>query len=95
MAELRRQEGIAAKALEFTILTAARSGETRGVPSGGELDLARKVWTVPPERMKREREHRGPLTASAIAIIDYMREVRQNSSFFQATRRTSLRPIWR
>jgi integrase len=52
------------------------------VPWDGELDLARKVWTVPPERMKREREHRVPLTASAIAIIDYMREVRQNSFVF-------------
>jgi integrase len=82
MAELRRQEGIAARALEFAILTAARSGETRGLPWEGELDLVRKVWTVPPARMKREREHRMPLTASVIAIIDYMREVRQNSFVF-------------
>jgi integrase len=82
MAELRAQEGLAAKALEFTILTAARSGESRGMPWEGELNTADKVWTVPPHRMKGEREHRVPLTAPALAIIEYMRSVRQNDYVF-------------
>ena len=82
MAELRRQEGLAAKALEFTILTAARSGESRGIPWEGEISAADKVRIVPAHRMKREREHRVPLTAPALAIIEYMRSVRQNDYVF-------------
>jgi integrase len=82
MAQLRTVEGLAAKALEFTILTAARSGETRGLPWEGELDVPRELWTVPAQRMKREREHRVPLTAPALAIVEYMRSVRQNDYVF-------------
>jgi integrase len=82
MAQLRAQEGLAARALEFSLLTAARSGETRGLPWDGELDIARRLWTVPARRMKREREHRVPLTAPALAIIAYMRTVRQNDYVF-------------
>lgn len=82
MAELRRVEGLAAKCLEFTILTAARSGESRGIPWEGEINTADKVWTIPPGRMKREREHRVPLTAPALAIIEHMRTVRQNDYLF-------------
>jgi integrase len=80
MAELRQLEGLAAKALEFTILTAARSGETRGTPWEGEI--AGEVWTVPNYRMKLGKEHRVPLTAPALAVIDYMRSVRQNDYVF-------------
>jgi len=80
MAELRTQEGLAAKALEFTILTAARSGEARGIPWEGEINVG--VWTVPTHRMKREREHRVPLTSPAVAVIEYMRSVRQNDYVF-------------
>jgi integrase len=82
MAELRRREGIAPRALEFVILTAARSGEARGIPWNGELDLAAKVWTVPGGRMKGGRPHRVPLTAPAIAVVDYMWSVRQNNYVF-------------
>jgi integrase len=82
MAQLRTVEGLAAKALEFTILTAARSGETRGLPWEGELDVPRELWTVPAQRMKREREHRVPLTAPALAIVEYMCSVRQNDYVF-------------
>lgn len=55
-------------ALEFTILTAARSGEVRGM-SWGEIDLDAKVWTIPAERMKAEVEHRVPLSGRAIEIL--------------------------
>jgi integrase len=80
MAELRHQEGLAAKCLEFTILTAARSGESRSIPWKGEI--AGDIWTVPARRMKRDREHRVPLTAPVLAIIDYMQSVRQNDYVF-------------
>jgi integrase len=80
MAELRRQEGLAAKALEFTILTACRSGESRGLPWEGEIKG--DIWTVPAGRMKGGRQHTVPLSKAALAVIDYMREVRQNDLVF-------------
>jgi integrase len=82
IAELRAQEGLAAKALEFTILTAARSGETRGTPWQGEIDTAGKLWTVPPHRMKGERKHEVPLTAPALAVIEHMWSVRESDFVF-------------
>jgi len=94
MAELRAQEGLAAKALEFTILTAARSGESRGIPWEGEISTANNVWTVPAHRMKGEREHRVPLTAAALAIINYMWEVRQTTSCSPATGPMTRCPTW-
>jgi integrase len=68
MGELKQREGTAARALEFLILTAARSGEVLNA-QWSELDLAAKVWTVPASRMKGGREHRVPLSASAVAIL--------------------------
>jgi len=59
MAELREQEGVAARALEFLILTVARTGEVLGA-RWSEVDLAERLWTVPAERMKALREHRAP-----------------------------------
>jgi integrase len=67
MASLRAAEGQAARALEFTILTAARTGEVIGARCD-EFDLAEKTWTIPAERMKAAVEHRVPLTAPALAI---------------------------
>lgn len=72
MTELRKQEGVAARALEFAILTAARTGETIGA-HWGEVDLAAKLWTVPASRMKAGREHRVPLNERAIAILEEMK----------------------
>ena len=68
---LREHEGIAARALEFTILTAARTGETM-FARWTELDLLDKTWTVPAERMKAGREHRVPLSPRALAILEEM-----------------------
>ena len=71
LAELRKQQGFAARALEFAILTAARSGEVRDLRwEDGELDLVGKIWTVPPHRMKGEREHCVPLTAGAVVLLE-------------------------
>ena len=69
MAELRKREGIAARAVEFGILTAARSGEVRGA-TWAEIDLDAALWTVPAERMKGGREHRVPLSRRAIALLE-------------------------
>jgi integrase len=65
--ELRAQEGTAARALEFAILTAARTGEVIGA-TPGEIDLRAGVWTIPPERMKSKREHRVPLSPRALEL---------------------------
>jgi integrase len=68
VAELRTHTGAAARCLEFTILTAARSGEVIGA-RWSEIDFDGKTWTVPAERMKAQREHRVPLTPEAIALL--------------------------
>jgi integrase len=57
--------------LQFTILTVARSDETISM-RGDEIDMAAKLWRVPPERMKGKREHRVPLSEPALAIIREM-----------------------
>ena len=66
MAALRKQEGIAAKAVELAILTACRSGEVR-LAAWAEFDLEAALWVIPAERMKAKREHRVPLSAAALA----------------------------
>ncbi|HEX4261459.1 MAG TPA: integrase arm-type DNA-binding domain-containing protein, partial [Acetobacteraceae bacterium] len=78
MAAVRSEEGAAARALEFTILTAARTGETLGA-CWPEIDLANAVWIVPAERMKRRREHRVPLSAAALALLRGMAAVRADA----------------
>ena len=70
--QLRAREGVASLALEFLILTAARSGEVRGA-RWSEFDLKAKVWTVPAARMKAAREHRVPLSARAVEILEAVR----------------------
>jgi integrase len=74
MRELRAREATAALALEFLILTAARSGEVRGA-RWSEFDLDAKVWTVPAERMKAGREHRVPLGEPALAVLDKVKSL--------------------
>ena len=68
MIDLRTREGMAAKALEFAILTAARSGEVRGM-TWREVDLEAKLWTVPASRMKASEEHQVPLSDAAIRVL--------------------------
>lgn len=65
---LRQKDGISPKALEFAILTACRSGEIFGA-KWQEIDFENKVWTIPKERMKAEKEHRVPLSEPAIELI--------------------------
>jgi len=68
MKSLSLRDGVAARALAWTILTAARSGETRGM-TWSEIDLKAMLWTVPRARMKADREHRIPLTVAAVALL--------------------------
>jgi integrase len=90
MAQLRTRAGSVARALEFTILCAVRSGETIGA-TWSELDLAEKVWTVPAQRMKRGREHRVPLSDRTVEILESL--PRDNSEFvFNGPRRAGLSP---
>ena len=81
MAALREREGIAARALEFVIATAARTGEVLGA-RWNEMDIAGAVWTVPAERMKGAREHRVPLSAIALKALKAMQAVKQGEVVF-------------
>lgn len=69
MVRLREVPGVAARALELAILTAARSGEVRHA-TWEEIDLASRVWTVPAERMKAQREHRVPLSSAVVGMLE-------------------------
>ena len=63
------REAMAALALEFTILTAARTSEVLGA-TWAEVDLDKAVWTIPAERMKAGKEHRVPLSPRAVEILE-------------------------
>ncbi len=71
MARLRGRDSISALALEWTILTCARTAMTIGCPRN-EIDRTAKIWTIPPDRMKEAREHRVPLVDRCIEIFDEM-----------------------
>src|SRR5262249_44440087 len=71
LAALRKQNGIAARALEFLVLTASRTGETLGT-AWDEIDMGAKLWTIPAGRMKTGKEHRVPLSDVALAVLQHM-----------------------
>jgi integrase len=81
LVSLRQQAGIAARALEFAICTAARTGEVIGA-RWGEIDLLDKTWTLPATRMKAGKEHRVPLSARALAILKEMQAHRHADNAF-------------
>lgn len=74
MMSLRKQEGVAARAVELAILTATRSGEVRSAV-WDEIDLDAGVWIVPAERMKAGKEHRIPLSTKATALLRAQKEI--------------------
>ena len=86
VADLRGREALAALALELCILTAARSGEILGM-RWSEIDLDKKVWTVPAHRMKAGREHRVPLSQRATDILVRLGEGRSGDFVFPGQRR--------
>lgn len=85
MLKLREMDGAGARALEFAILTAARSGEVRGM-TWDEVDAAQKVWVIPASRMKASKEHRVPLSEAALALIESRTRVVGSPYVFTAPR---------
>lgn len=90
MAMLRKQEGISALALQFLILTAARTSETIGA-RWNEIDMDKSTWTIPADRIKAGKEHRVPLSGPALAILRRMSEMREGDLVFPGGRR--LKPL--
>ena len=85
MGKLRQREGVAAKALEFLILTATRSGEVRGA-TWAEIDLQARTWTIPAERMKAGREHVVPLCDDAAKLLENLPKHQDNDLVFPGAR---------
>ena len=85
MEELRAREGMAAKALEFAILTAARSSEVRKA-TWDEIDLEARTWTVPADRIKAGRKHTVPLSHDAVALLESVPRIEGSPFVFPAVR---------
>lgn len=86
---LATMEGVGARALEFVILTAARSGEARGAV-WAEIDLGAKVWTIPADRMKAHKEHRVPLTDEAVKLLEALPRMADTDLVFPSARKTPI-----
>lgn len=82
---LKQREGTAAKALEFLVLTAARSGEIRGA-TWSEINLKSGLWIIPAERMKTGKEHQVPLSKEAIKLLKALPTTKNNEYLFPAPR---------
>ena len=85
MNDLRQRDGMGARALEFIILTAARSGEVR-LATWDEIDMENKIWTIPGERMKAGKEHKVPLTDDAIRLLKSLPHFEGSNYVFPAAR---------
>lgn len=80
MVKLAAERGFAARALEFAALTATRTNEVIGA-TWDEFDLVAKVWTIPAKRMKAGKEHRVPLSSSALTIVNSLSEAKTSDEF--------------
>ena len=89
MARLAEEDGLGALALRFTILTCTRTGEAIGA-RWSEINFAEKLWIIPAERMKMEREHRVPLADAALEILRTVQRLPPSDFVFPANRR---RPV--
>jgi integrase len=89
LADLRQHQGVAARSLEFLILTAARTGEVIGA-RWYEIDVGGRLWTIPAERMKSNRQHVVPLSDTALAILNALPREADNPHVFPGTRRHKL-----
>lgn len=85
MAELRQRPAVSARALEFAILTAARSGEVRGA-TWEEIDLDAAIWTIPADRMKAGKPHKVPLCPAAVEILREIPQLEGSELIFTAPR---------
>jgi len=90
--KLKTDSSFASHALQFLVLTAARSGEVRGA-TFDEIDLQAKVWTIPASRMKAGKEHQVPLSTRAIAIVEAMQAVRCGDLVFPGARGKQLSDV--
>ncbi len=81
MAQLREREAIAALALEFCILTAARTSEVLNA-CWAEIDITERVWTIPGTRMKAGKEHRVPLSSQALKVLEKLSNLRTGEHLF-------------
>ena len=90
MEALRAEEGAAARALEFAILTAARTGEIIGA-RWEEVDMSERTWTIPGARMKARREHRVPLSQPATALLRKLHDNKEGDYVFPG--RTASKPL--
>lgn len=86
MDNLKQRDGTAAKALEFLILTATRSGEVRGA-TWDEIDLDARIWTIPVDRMKAGREHIVPLSDQAVSLLESLPRMNGDNHLFPAPRK--------
>ena len=85
LTDLRKRDGMAARALEFLTLCASRSGEIRGA-TWQEIDLDARMWKIPGARMKMERDHRVPLSDAAVAVLEALPRVEGSDYVFPAVR---------
>jgi integrase len=85
MSALCLREGVSARAVEFAVLTAGRSGEVRGA-RWAEFDTAGKLWTIPAARMKAKREHQVPSSDSVVTLLASMRKGAEDDVVFAGTK---------
>jgi len=85
MTALRKRDGMAARALEFVVLTAARSGEVR-LATWDEIDLEAALWTIPGTRMKAGKTHRVPLSGAAVKLLKSLPRFEGSPYVFPAAR---------
>lgn len=89
ISKLRLVNGISARALEFAILHASRSGEVRGA-TWDEINFDDKLWVIPSTRMKANREHRIPLSDQAICLLNQLPRIKNNNYIFPSIRKGML-----
>lgn len=89
MAELRARPSMSSRALQFTILTAARTGEVIGM-RWPEIDLRERLWIIPAARMKAHREHRVPLSSQALALLRDLPRMEGSDAVFWGFRRPTI-----
>jgi integrase len=92
MAALRQETSISARALEFTILTAVRTGQTTGA-TWNEVDIKGRVWMISGERMKNGREHRVPLSSAGLVALAAMAKIRRSEFVFPGAHDGPMSPM--
>jgi integrase len=85
MAELSKREGMSARALEFTILTCARTNETR-FAEWKDIDLQKRLWSIPAEKMKAKKPHRVPLSETTIELLTKIPRVENSTLIFPGSK---------